>query len=146
MNYQLDIVHLFNNIKKAFREECGYGVGHKKLHLADELKKQEILDIFYPRKELLAFITRGLKILSNIKDSVSKEEKDIELQKKLLELKLKRKKARRRKDHVPEHKDYTLSKAKKKFEFIKTIYQFYPKSVQKLIDRIEKDWEHYREL
>ncbi len=143
MNYQLDVGHLFVNIRKAFKEECGYIVGHKKIHLADELKKQEIFDIFYPRKELLAFIKRGLKTLSKIKDPIEKEEKDVELQKKLLELKLERKKARRRKDHVSEHKSYTLSEATIKLDFVKTLYQFYPKSVQKLIDRIEKDWEHY---
>lgn len=143
MNYQLDIGHLFSNIKKAFKEECGYTVGHKRLHLADELKKQEIFDIFYPRKELLAFVKRGLKILSMIKDKAKREEKDMELQKKLLDLKLERKKARRRKGYVSEHKNYTFGEAKKKFDFVKTLYQFYPKLIQKLIDRIEKDWEHY---
>jgi hypothetical protein len=143
MDYQLDIGHLFVNIKKAFKEECGYTVGRKRLHLADELKKQEIFDIFYPRKELLAFVKRGLEILSKIRDPVAKEEKDVELQKQLLGLKLERRKARRRKGHVSEHKNYTLSEARKKFEFVKTLYQFYPKSVQKLIDRIEKDWKHY---
>ena len=143
MDYQLDIGHLFANIKKAFKEECGYTVGHKRLHLADELKKQELFDIFYPRNELLAFVKRGLKTLSKIKDPAAKEEKDVELQKKLLDLKLERKKARRRKDHVSEHENYTLSDARKKFEFVKTLYYYYPKPVQKLIDRIEKDWHHY---
>ncbi len=143
MDYQLDIGHLFANIKKAFKEECGYIVGHKRLHLTDELKKQELYDIFYPRKDLLMFVKRGLKILSKIKDPVVREAKDVELQKKMLEEKLERKKARRRKNHVSEHKNYALGKARKKFEFVKTIYQFYPKSIQKIIDRIERDWEHY---
>jgi len=143
MDYQLDIGHLFANIKKAFKEECGYTVGHKRLHLADELKKQELFDIFYPRNELIAFVKRGLKTLSKIKDPVAREGKDVELQKKLLELKLERKKARRRKNHVSEHKNYTLIKARKKFEVVKTLYQYYPKPIQKLIGRIEKDWNHY---
>ena len=72
-----------------------------------------------------------------------REEKDVKLQKKLLGLKQERKKARRRKGYVSEHKKYTLNKAKKKFEFIKTLYNFYPKPIPKLIDRIEVDWAHY---
>ena len=63
MNYQLDVRHLFDNIRKAFKDECAYGVGHKKLHMADELKKQELYDVFYPRKELIFFIKNGLKNL-----------------------------------------------------------------------------------
>jgi len=61
MNYQNDIVHLFKNIIKDFRNECGYGLGKKHLHLMDELKKQELFDIFYPRKELITLIKNGLK-------------------------------------------------------------------------------------
>jgi len=143
MNYQLDIGHLFENISKAFKNECAYGVGHKKLHLADELKKQEIFDIFYPRKELITFIKGGLKTLSKIKNESIREEKDVELQKELFGLKQERKKARRRKGYISEHKKYTINKAKKKFEFVKTLYNFYSKPIQKLIDRIEVDWTHY---
>ena len=143
MDYQLDVRHLFENISKTFKDECAYGVGHKKLHLADELKKQEIFDIFYPRKKLLSFIKRGLKTISKIKDESMREEKDTDLQKKLLELKRERKKARRRKGYVSEHKNYTIGKARKKFEFVKTLYNFYPKPIQKLLDRIKGNWTHY---
>ena len=143
MNYQLDIRHLFENISKAFKDECAYGVGHKKLHLIDELKKQEIFDIFYPRTKLISFVKKGLKKLEKVKDEKLKEDKDVELQKKLLGLKYERKKARRRKSFVSEHKNYTVNNAKRKFDFIKTLYHTYTKSVKKLIDRIEKEWEHY---
>lgn len=143
MDYQLDIGHLFGNIRKAFKDERAYGVGHKKLHLMDDLNKQELFDVFYPRKQLIDFIKEGLRWLSAIKNPEEKENKDIELQKRLLELKLERKKTRRRKDHISEHKEYTLAQAKKKFDYVKTMYNFYPKSAQKIIDRIDKDWKHY---
>jgi len=143
MNYQLDIRHLFDNIRKAFKEECAYGVGHKKLHLMDELKKQELYDVFYPRGELISFVKRGLKKLYKIKDEDKREEKDVELQKKLMELKNERKKKRRRKGYVHEHEKHTLNKARKKFEFVKRLRDYYPRKVQEWIDRIERDWEHY---
>jgi len=143
MNYQLDIRHLFDNIRKAFKEECAYGVGHKKLHLMDELKKQELYDVLYPRKELVSFVKRGLKRLGKIKDEGKREEKDVELQKKLMKLKNERRKKRRRKDYVHEHKKHTLNKARKKFNFVKKLKSYYPKKVQEWIDKIEGDWEHY---
>lgn len=143
MDYQLDIRHLFDNIREAFKDDCAYGVGHKKLHLADELKKQELFDVFYPRPALISFIKDGLNKLETITDKTQKEVLDVELQKELLKLKIDRKKSRRRKSHVSEHKDYTIDQARKKFDFVKTLYQYYPKSAQKLIDRIEKNWEHY---
>lgn len=143
MNYQIDIRHLFDNIRKTFKEECAYGVGHKKLHLADELKKQELYDVFYPRKELISFVKRGLKMLDKIKDKNLKEEKDVELQKKLTELKNERRKKRRRKDYAHEHKTHTLNKARKKFNSVKLLKCYYPKELQKWIDKIEEDWEHY---
>lgn len=143
MNYQLDIRHLFDNIRKAFKEECAYGVGHKKLHLMDELKKQELYDVFYPRRELISFVKRGLKRLDKIKDENKREEKDVELQKKLMKLKNERRKKRRRKDYVHEHRKHTLNKASKKFNFVKRLRSYYPKKVQEWIDKIEEDWEHY---
>ena len=143
MNYQIDIRHLFDNIRKAFKEECAYGVGHKKLHLMDELKKQELYNVFYPRRELISFVRGGLKRLDKIKDEDKREEKDVELQKKLMELKNERKKKRRRKDYVHEHKKHTLNKAKKKFDSVKMLRSYYPKELQKWIDKIEEDWEHY---
>lgn len=143
MNYQIDIRHLFDNLRKAFKEECAYGVGHKKLHLMDELKKQELYDVFYPRKELISFVKMGLKKLGKIKDEGKREEKDVELQKELMELKNERKKKRRRKDYVHEHEKHTLNKAKKKFDFVKMLRSYYPKELQKWIDKIEEDWEHY---
>jgi len=143
MNYQSDIRHLFDNIRKTFKEECAYGVGHKKLHLMDELKKQELYDVFYPRKELLSFVKRGLKKLDKIKNEDKREEKDVELQKELIELKNERKKKRRRKDYVHEHEKHTLNKAKKKFDSVKMLKSYYPKELQKWIDKIEEDWEHY---
>ena len=143
MNYQIDIRHLFDNLRKAFKEECAYGVGHKKLHLMDELKKQELYDVFYPRKDLISFVKSGLKKLDKIKDEDKREEKDVELQKKLMELKNERKKKRRRKDYVHEHKKHTLNKAKKKFDSVKMLRSYYPKELQKWIDKIEEDWEHY---
>ncbi len=84
MKYQLDIRHLFDNIREAFKNECAYGLGHKRLHLTDDLKKQEILDIFYPRRELIAFIKDGLDILSKIEDPVEKEEKMLSCRKNFL--------------------------------------------------------------
>ena len=47
-----------------------------------------------------------MKRLAKIKDKGLKEEKDVELQKKLLKLKQERKKARRRKSHISEHENY----------------------------------------
>ena len=143
MNYQLDIRHLFDNIRKAFKEECAYGVGHKKLHLMDELKKQELYDVFYPRRELISFVKMGLKKLDKNKDEDKKEEKDVELQKKLMKLKNERKKKRRRKEYTHEHEKHTLNKAKKKFDSVKMLKSYYPKELQKWIDKIEEDWEHY---
>jgi len=143
MNYQLCVKHLFDNIRKAFKKECAYGVGHKKLHLADELKKQELYDIFYPRNELISFVKKGLKKLDKIKDKNLREEKDIELQKKLMKLKNERKKKRRRKDYVHEHEKHTLNKAKKKFDFVKMLRHTYPGEIQRLADKIETDWGHY---
>src|SRR3989338_1445947 len=143
MNYQLDIRHLFDNIRKAFKDECAYGVGHKKLHMADELKKQELYDIFYPRKELIFFIKDGLKKLDMIKDRSLKEETDDKLQKELTKLKNERRKKRRRKGFVHEHKDYTLKEARKKLDYVKTLKNYYPKDVKKIIDNIAKDWDHY---
>ena len=143
MNYQIDIRHLFDNLRKAFKEECAYGVGHKKLHLMDELKKQELYDVFYPRKELISFVKRGLKKIDKIKDECKREEKDVELQKKLMELKNERRKRRRRKDYFHEHKKHTLNKAKKKFDSVKMLRGYYPKELQKWIDKIEEDWGHY---
>lgn len=143
MSYQIDIRHLFDNIRKAFKEECAYGVGHKKLHLIDELKKQELYDVFYPRKELISFVKRGLKKLDKIKDKNLREEKDVELQKKLTKLKNERRKKRRRKDYVHEHKKHTLNKARKKFDSVKLLKSYYPRELQKWIDKIEEDWEHY---
>mgnify|MGYP001197958216 CR=1 FL=1 len=143
MNYQISIKHLFDNIRKAFKEECAYGVGHKKLHLVDELKKQELYDVFYPRRELISFVKRGLKRLDKIKDENLREEKDVELQKELMELKNERKKKRRRKGYVHEHKKHTLNKAKKKFDFVRRLRSYYPKKVQEWIDKIEGGWEHY---
>jgi hypothetical protein len=143
MDYQLDICHLFENIRKAFKDDCAYGVGHKKLHLADELKKQELFDVFYPRPALITFIKDGLKKLEAVHDKTKKEMLDMELQKELLKLKLERKKLRRRKAYVSEHKSYTIDQAKKKFDFVRSLYQYYPASAQKLIHRIEDDWKHY---
>jgi len=143
MNYQVSIKHLFDNIRKAFKEECAYGVGHKKIHLIDELKKQELYDVFYPRYELLSFVKRGLKKLDKIKDENKREEKDVELQKKLMKLKNERRKKRRRKDYVHEHEKHTLNKARKKFDSVKRLGSYYPKKVQEWIDKIEEDWEHY---
>jgi len=143
MNYQIDIRHLFDNLRKAFKEECAYGVGHKKLHLMDELKKQELYNVFYPRRELISFVRGGLKRLDKIKDEDKREEKDVELQKKLMELKNERRKRRRRKDYFHEHKKHTLNKAKKKFDSVKMLRGYYPKELQKWIDKIEEDWGHY---
>jgi len=143
MNYQLDTRHLFDNIRKAFKEECAYGVGHKKLHLRDELKKQELYDVFYPRKELISFVKKSLKKLDKIKDKEKKEENDTELQKELMRLKNERRKRRRRKDYVHEHKNHTLKKAKKKFDFVKMLKHTYPKKVQSWINKIDEDWERY---
>ena len=42
-----------------------------------------------------------------------------------------------------EHKDYTLKEARKKLDYVKTLKNYYPKDVKKVIDKIEKDWEHY---
>jgi len=143
MDYQLDIRHLFDNIRKAFKEECAYAVGHKKLHLMDELKKQELYDIFYPRKELISFVKGGLKKLDKIKDKEKREENDVELQKKLMKIKNERRKKRRRKSYVHEHKNHTLNKARKKFDFVKKLKSYYPKKAQEWIGKIETDWEHY---
>lgn len=143
MKYQLDIRHLFDNIRKAFKEECGYGVGTKKLHLTDELKKQELYDVFYPRSELISFVKEALKELSKVRNEKLREERDVELQKELRRLKQERRKKRRRKSYIHEHEGYTLEEAEKKFNFVKTLKHTYPNSLQKLIDKIEKDWEHY---
>ena len=143
MNYQLDIRHLFDNIRKSFKDECAYGVGHKKLHMADELKKQELYDIFYPRKELIHFVKEGLKELDKIRNRSLKEEKDVEMQRELTKLKNERRKKRRRKGFVHEHKGYTLKEASKKLDSVKTLKNYYPKDVKRVIDKIEKDWEHY---
>ena len=143
MSYQLDIRHLFDNIRKTFKDECAYGVGHKKLHMADELKKQELYDVFYPRKELIFFIKNGLKKLDMIKDRSLKEETDDKLQKELMSLKKERRKKRRRKDFVHEHKNYSLIEASKKLDSVKILKNYYPKDVKKTIDNIAKDWDHY---
>jgi len=143
MNYQNDIPHLFKNISKDFKNECGYGLGRKHLHLTDELKKQELFEIFYPRNELITFVKDGLKKLDTIKDKSCKEEKDQELQKELKKLKYERKKKRRRKNYVHEHKNYTIEEARKKFEKVKLLKAFYPKPLQAKISKIEEEWEHY---
>ena len=85
----------------------------------------------------------GFEGLKLAKDEDKREEKDVELQKKLMELKNERKKKRRRKDYVHEHKKHTLNKAKKKFDSVKMLRSYYPKELQKWIDKIEEDWEHY---
>lgn len=143
MDYQLDIRHLFDNIRKAFKDECAYGVGHKKLHMVDELKKQELYDVFYPRKELISFIRNGLKKLDMIKDGSLKGETDDKLQKELMSLKKERIKKRRRKDFVHEHKNYSMKEAGKKFDSVKILKNYYPKGVKKIVEKIEKDWDHY---
>ena len=138
MKYQPDLRHLFENISGTFKDECGYGIGHKKLHLYDELNKQQLFDVFYPRGELISFIKEGLKELKEIKNKDIKEQKDVELQNELKELKYERKKKRRRKGYVHEHINYTLEKARKKFEFVKTLRNIYQKNIQKIIDKIDK--------
>ena len=143
MNYQLCIKHLFDNIRKAFKEECAYGVGHKKLHLIDELKKQEMYDVFYPREDIISFVKKGLKKIDKIKGEKLREEKEAELQKELRELKDERKKERRRKGYVHEHEGHTTKKAEKKFNFVKTLKHTYPKEAQKLMGKIGEKWEHY---
>lgn len=143
MNYQSCIKHLFDNIRKAFKDECAYGVGHKKLHLIDELKKQELYDVFYPRSKLISFVEAGVKELAKIKDEDLREERDIELQKELLKLKKERKKERRRKNYVHEHISYIGEEARKKFEKFKRLNQNLPKNIEKLVNKIEEDWEHY---
>lgn len=144
MKYQFDLRHLFDHITEEYREECGYKRGHKQyLHLCDELKKQELFDVFYPREKLVSFVEKGVKELDKITDEDKKDEQDIELQKELKKLKHERRKKRRRKGYTHEHKNYTLEEAKKKFEKVKQLKQYYPKLLQKRIDKIEKNWEHY---